>query len=97
MLLWFGDFLDQRLINIRYGNAHSSYRTLHTGLPQGAVTSCLLFDVYVDDLTYSLIDENMYVLIYADDLVWSTSPKYRAKERLEVFLMVLCPNSIHDV
>ena len=22
MLRWFGDFLDQRLINIRYGNAH---------------------------------------------------------------------------
>ena len=66
MLLWFGDFLDQRLIHIRYGNAHSRYRTLHTGLPQGTVTSCLLFDVYVDGLICSLIDENIYVLMYND-------------------------------
>ena len=63
------------------------HTTLHTGLPQGAVTSCLLFHAYVDDFLYSLIDENMYVLMYTDDLfIWSTSLKCRAKERLEVFL-----------
>lgn len=81
MLWWFGDFLDQRLLNICYEITQSSFKTLHTGLPQGAVSSCLLFNVHVDDLIQSLIDENIGVLMYADELtMWTSNPKSRANE-----------------
>lgn len=73
MLHWFKDFLGQRYINVRYGAATSGFKQLHTGLPQGAVSCCMLFDAYVDDLIHTLSKENVDVLMYADDLVLCTS------------------------
>ncbi|GFT14569.1 hypothetical protein NPIL_538521 [Nephila pilipes] len=81
MLRWFRDFLDQRLLNIRYETAQSSFRTLQTGLLQGTVSSCLLFTVYVDDLMPFFIDENIGVHLYANDLVvWASCTRSRGNE-----------------
>ncbi|GIY02178.1 hypothetical protein CEXT_683691 [Caerostris extrusa] len=51
------------ITNAHYDRAQSGFRALHTGLPQGAVSSCLLFGVYVEDLICPLIEENTEILI----------------------------------
>ena len=47
----------------------SIFKQLHTGLPQGAVSSCMRFDVHVGNLINLLIKENVNVLMYDDDSV----------------------------
>ncbi|GFS72741.1 hypothetical protein NPIL_131281 [Nephila pilipes] len=91
MLRWFRDFLDQHLLNSHCGTAQSIFRTLQTGRPLGAVSSCLLYDVYVDDLIQPMIDEN----VSSDNLVvWTSSPKSRANERLHISLSDVKTTSI---
>ena len=88
MLQWIRHFLNQRYCQVRYGDATSSYKQLQTGLPQGAVTSCSMFNVYINDLIPTLKkNKDVHVLLYADDLVlWTSAPKYRAKEIIETKL-----------
>nr|CDS26300.1 RNA directed DNA polymerase from mobile element [Hymenolepis microstoma] len=54
-------------------------------LPQGAVTSCSLFDVFINDIA-ELVQTvtGVEFLLYADDLVlWYSAPKKNAQKRTE--------------
>ena len=55
------------------------------GLPQGAVTSCSLFNVYINDLIDKItMHDGVNALMYADYLVlWTTVPKRNAKANIE--------------
>ncbi|VDO13253.1 unnamed protein product [Rodentolepis nana] len=85
MLNWIKAFIGQRSCIVRHGNALSKSNLLQTGLPQGAVTSCTLFNVfinYVAELVQTVT--GIKYLLYADDHVpWNSAPKKNAKERTD--------------
>lgn len=84
MLSWFREFLGQRSCRVRYGNATSKIYILQTGLPQGAVSSCSLFNVYIDDLILSLKAVGVECLLFAGDLViWTQVAKKNARLETE--------------
>ena len=68
--------------NVRYGEHYSKYHVLQTGLPQGAVPSWTLFNLYINDLIGELNSiPDIKWLLYADDLVfWTETDKRKAKE-----------------
>ena len=72
---WIKSFLSQRLICVRPSNSTSKYRIQKQGLAQGAVLSCPLFNLLINDVIESdRIIQGIQVLLYADDLlIWATS------------------------
>lgn len=75
MLKWIKQFLSQRFIRTSFQGSTSRYKQVHQGLPQGAVLSCLLFNVMIDDLQHAIEKiPGVSCLLYADDVViWATS------------------------
>ena len=88
MLKWFQSFLSTRSCRVKYGSSFSKNVKLQVGLPQGAVTSCSLFNIYVNDLVKSIKSvEGIHCLLYADDLVlWHETPKRNAEKATEAKL-----------
>ncbi|VDO12716.1 unnamed protein product [Rodentolepis nana] len=85
MLNWTKAFIGQRSCKVRYGNALSKSNLLQPGLPQGAVTSCTLFNAFINDIA-ELVQTvaGIKCLLYANDLVlWYSAPKKNAQERTE--------------
>ena len=82
MLRWLSRFLSQRFVKVRYGSKSSRYRQQKRGLPQGAVLSCALFNVMINDVITELKKiPGIQVLCYADDLtIWATSSDVQALE-----------------
>ena len=70
---------------VRYGEHYSKYHILQTGLPQGAVTSCTLFNLYINDLIGELNSiPDIKCLLYADELVfWTETNKRKTEENTE--------------
>jgi len=64
---------------------YSKYHILQRRLPQGAVTSCTLFNLYVSDLIGELNSiPGIKCLLYADDLVfWTEVDKRKTEEKTE--------------
>ena len=85
MLNWINAFIGQRSCKVKYGNALSKSNILQTGLPQGAVSSCSLFNIYINDLVEQLQTvTGVKCLLYADDLVLLyTTAKKNAEKRTE--------------
>jgi len=78
LLQWLESFLSNR--------AHySKYHILQTGLPKGDVTSCTLFNLYINDLTGELYSiPGIKCLLYADDVAfWTEVDKRKAEEKTE--------------
>ena len=70
---WIKNFLNERLIQTKVGDAFSSRKILEEGLPQGSSLSCTLFLIYINDLLKELKSEKGG---YADDLsFWQTQNK----------------------
>ena len=67
---------------------NTKYHILQTGLPQGAVTSCTLFNLYINDLIGELKSiPDIKCFVYADDLVfWTEADKRKAEEKTEQIL-----------
>ena len=73
-------FSSTRSCRVEYGSSFSKNVKLQVGLPQGAVTNCSLFNIYVNDLVKSKKSvEGIHCLLYADDLLlWHETPKRNA-------------------
>jgi ribonuclease HI len=85
MLRWFQQFLSQRSIRVKYQDFMSSSKILQTGIPQGTVTSCSLFNIYINDLEGELKKvPGVECLMYADDIVfWTEVTKRNGLETSE--------------
>jgi hypothetical protein len=80
MLAWFSRFLDQRWTKVKYGETFSKYKQTKVGLPQGAVTSTTLFNVYINDLPNIVRNAKTNIGMYADDVVTWASTKNNVKQ-----------------
>ena len=70
---WIKDFLTDRLIQTKVGNAYSSKKVLEEGLPQGSALSSTLFLIFLNDLPQEIKSDKDQ---YADDLsLWQTQNK----------------------
>ena len=65
---WIKNYLNDRLVQTKVGNAFSSKRTQEEGLPQGSSLSCTLFLIFLNDLPKELKAEKGQ---WADDLFLS--------------------------
>ena len=69
MIRWLCSFLSQRFVKVRFADTTSSHRQQKRGLPQGAVLSCVLFNIMINDLIAELKKElRVEVLCYPDDV-----------------------------
>lgn len=76
MFSWLCHFLTQRFIATRYGKNISKYKQVHCGLPQGAVLSTTLFNIFINDLPQKIQESGVKCALFADDLVmWTSKPK----------------------
>jgi len=80
MLAWFSRFLDQRWTKVKHGETFSKYKQTEVGLPQGAVTSTTLFNVYINDLPNIVRNTKTNRGMYADKVVMWASTKNNAKQ-----------------
>ena len=70
-LAWLTNYLSNRPQRTLVEGAVSSKVTLHAGVPQGAILSALLFNIYVNDLvSCSTADVNLF----ADDIFFHRRP-----------------------
>jgi Reverse transcriptase (RNA-dependent DNA polymerase). len=73
MLRCIAEFISQRFCATKYSNTISKYKQTHRGLPQGAVLSTTLFNIYLNDLFQTLETSGMKVAAFADDIaIWSS-------------------------
>lgn len=87
---WLSSFLKNRKISVKIGDnvTESTYIGSGKGVPQGAVLSPLLFNLFIADLK-DIIPDNVIVKQYADDIkVYVMYPKnnVNAKKDLQNFL-----------
>ena len=68
---WFATYLLGRQSKVNFRNTTSTTRNVRTGVPQGAVTSPLLFNFYLSKLP--LPPDNVKIIQYADDISVYTS------------------------
>jgi hypothetical protein len=80
---WFEPFISHRACKVCYGEYYFKYDIIETGLPQGAVSSCTLFNLHIRDLIGEFNSiPGIKCLLYADDLLfWTEVDKRRAEEK----------------
>ncbi len=67
---WTKSFLEDRKAQVKVKNATSGWRKMHEGLPQGSVSSPILFLLYANDWE-GLTEEGVEYCAFADDLaIW---------------------------
>ena len=59
------DYLDQRKQRVKIGGVRSSWADLHKGVPHGSILGPLLFNIFINDLFFSIEKCSLYN--YADD------------------------------
>jgi hypothetical protein len=80
MLSWFGRFLAQRWVKVWWDEAESNYKQSKIGLPQGAFSSTILFNIYIyiNDLPECFKKiEGIKVSMFADHvMIWLSAKNY---------------------
>ena len=66
MIRWFRMFLTERTGQVRYNGTLSKKKIIPQGLPQGSVSSPVLFLIYINKLA-DVIPEDMGAALFADD------------------------------
>ena len=70
---WFNTYLRGRQSRVNFRDEKSTSRNIHTGVPQGAVTSPILFNFYLTNIPDP--PNGVKLIQYADDIsVYSTGP-----------------------
>lgn len=82
MLNYFENFLPLRWTKVCYENTTSSYKQTKVGLPQGAISSTSLFNIYINNCPNTIRSNNDIKLgMFADDVVIWTSAKNNTKKQ----------------
>ncbi|GFV24801.1 putative RNA-directed DNA polymerase from transposon BS [Trichonephila clavipes] len=79
LLHWVQSFHSQYNIRYRFLNTTSPWKQMHQGLPPGAVLSCLLFNIMIDDQEVAIQKvPGVSCLFFADDgVLWATDSNIR--------------------
>ena len=87
---WLSNFITGRQAHVKYNNAKSRTRQMKNGVPQGAVISPSLFNLFLHDLPTPQ-QPNVSISSYADDLtIISTDPIItNAANNLQLYLAQL--------
>jgi len=75
---WFGRFLAQRWVKVWWDEAESKYKQSNIGLPWGAFSSTILFNIYINDLPEHFKKiEGIKVSLFMDDvMIWLSAKNY---------------------
>jgi hypothetical protein len=78
MLSYFGRFLAQRWVRVQWDEAESKYKQSKIGPPQGAFSSTMLFNIYINDLPEHFKKiEGIKVSMFTDDvMIWLSAKNY---------------------
>ena len=66
-------FLCDRFQRVKIGNTYSDWKTIQHGVPQGSIFRPLLFNLFINDLTYS-VDDAKLRLYAADSSLYLSHP-----------------------
>ena len=90
---WLSTYLRGRQSKVSFRDTTSKFRNVRTGVPQGAVTSPLLFSFYLTKLPMPPPQSNIKLIQYADDIsVYICGPKklFKTMEKeLNKYMIVL--------
>lgn len=79
---WIRAFIKNRKFYVKINNINSSTETILAGVPQGAILSPILFNIYINDIIIAHNKNKNFSLLYADDLCVSFIVK-RIGKRIE--------------
>lgn len=82
MLTWFGRFLAQRWVKVWWDKTESKYKLSKISHPYGAVSSTVLFNVYINEFPEHLNKiDGIKFSMFANDIVTWTSAKNNNKQQ----------------
>jgi hypothetical protein len=80
IIRWIKSFLNERYIWAKFQNTSSSYKSINAGIPQGTVTSPILFNTLINSLPDSiLIIDGIRIKLFAGDVIIWISGKSHQK------------------
>ena len=68
LVAWIGDFLSNREQCVRYGDSHSEWTYVHTGVPQGTKLGLIIFLAIINDAVINKKNTNIRHFKYVDDM-----------------------------
>lgn len=69
ILVWIKNFLENRRFKVKVNDSFSNFGNISAGVPQGAIISPLLFNLYINDIPKRDKPNVSYSELYADDLI----------------------------
>lgn len=95
LLLWFQSYFENRTFCVKYDDKISDFYPAPSGVPQGAVLSPLLFNIYISDiLKWRTLPQQVKLYQFADDLklyvIFDRSQEYEHSEALQGSLDIIC-------